>query len=70
MHITLDQVFYLNKRIGSTVYAINTLNQLEAASVPKRYIREHHIDDMIDTKGNLTPRAIRFAHELLTQPKD
>lgn len=65
--ITLDQVFLLNKRIGDTVYALDTLSgNLVAASVSKRYIREHHLNDMINSKGELTDRAIRFAKEILS----
>lgn len=66
MKVTLEQIFLLNKRIGDSVYALDSeTNQLVAASLPKRYIREHFLDDMIDAKGNLTDRAVRFAKEIL-----
>ena len=65
MKVTLDQVFLLNKRIGDTVYSMNEHGELDAASLPKRYIKEHMLDDMIDRNGRLTARAIQFAHEIL-----
>ena len=66
MKVTLNQVFLLNKRIGDTVYSLDTTTGLlVAASLPKRVIKEHMLDDMIDSKGNLTGRAIKFAHEIL-----
>jgi hypothetical protein len=65
MNIELHQVFLLNKKIGDTVYAQDESGQLVAASLPKRYIKEHMLDDMIDSKGNLTDRAIKFASEIL-----
>lgn len=67
MKVSLDQVTLLNKRIGDTVYALDTVTGLlVAASLPKRYIREHHLDDMINSKGQLTDRAILFAKEILS----
>ena len=65
MKVTLDQIFLLNNRIGDTVYSINDLGLLDAASLPKRYIREHMLEDMIDSQGNLTARSIQFAREIL-----
>lgn len=65
MKVTLEQVCLLNKRIGDTVYSINEYGELDAASLPKRYIKEHMLDDMINQSGRLTARAIQFAKEIL-----
>jgi hypothetical protein len=67
MNVTLEQVALLNKRIGDTVYSVNSsTGKLEAAPTTRTYIREHHLDDMIDDRGRLTDRAIRFAKEILS----
>lgn len=62
--MTIEQVSYLNKRIGAIVYAVDEAGHLVAASVSKRYIKETMIDDLIQG-GYLTKRARDMAREMM-----
>ena len=66
MKVTLEQVSLLNRRIGDIVYSLDTqTGLLVAAPLSQSRIIEDHLDDLIDLNGNLTPRARKFAREIL-----
>jgi hypothetical protein len=65
IQVTISDVLLLNKRVGANVYAMEIDGTLVSASCHKSYIKENFLDDLINSEGLLTKRALSIALEIL-----